>query len=455
MEELANQNKNSVALPASVKYARLPKKAIAGHSSLRRYASSNGTEFTPDNNNIIRVPITANGINAFLDGAHSYLQFKVSADNKTTNEAQTLDGGIFCIIQRLRIICRNSGAILEDINNYNLLHNILFKYQTDPSKLPHHNAVSGTAPSMEVTGTNNPANNNVTCDFSEYKPSMSRRFAGNTAASDMTLCMPIISAFLSNTKGLYIPLGASGGIEIEITLASAATCMVATNDVNYKVKSCHFFAPIVHITGDDFNNSMSQMVSVMGGLSWTGSTYENFVSNIDDAAGEKSINIPVQCRSLRALMSVCRTTANVADGDFNGLNTTLPNATTQYNYRVGDTMYPPSRIATTVLNTDNNNTANAYQQALLATGQLNSIHAQTLVNNRSFNTDSWIYAVDTEAYLNETGNVSHTGLDVLNGNLQVALEVNNDPAAAQRVDSFALKEVLFYMDSNGSFSVSR
>lgn len=455
MEELGNQQKNAVALPESVKYARLPKKAIAGHSSLRRYASSNGTEFTPDNNNIIRIPITANGVNAFLDGAHSYLQFKVSADNKTTNEKQTLDGGLWCIIQRLRIICRNSGAVLEDLNNYNLLHSILFKYQTDPSKLPHHNAVSGTAPSMEVTGTNDGATNVVTCDFSEYKASMSRSFANNTAGSDMTLCMPIISAFLSNTKGLYIPLGASGGVEIEITLASALSSMVAATDVNYKVKSCHFFAPIVHITGDDFDNSMSQMVSVMGGLSWTGSTYENFVSNIDDADGEKSINIPIQCRSLRALMSVCRTTANVADADFHGLNNTLPNATTQYNYRVGDSMYPPSRIATVVADLDANNTANAYQQALLATGQLNSIHAQTLVNNHSFNTDSWVYAVDTEAYLNETGNVSHTGLDVLNGNLQVALEVNNNPNAAQRVDSFALKEVLFYMDSNGSFSVSR
>ena len=200
---------------------------------------------------------------------------------------------------------------------------------------------------------------------------------------------------------------------------------------------------------------MAQMVSVMGGLSWTGSTYENFVSNIDDADGEKVISIPVQCRSLRALMSVCRTSSNVAVANFHGLNVTLPNATTQYNYRIGDVMYPPSRIATSVADADANNTANAYQQALLATGQLNSIHAQTLVNNHMFNTDSFLYAIDTETYLNETGNVSHTGLDVLNGNLQVSLEVNNNPTASQRVDSFALKEVLYYMDSNGSFSVSR
>jgi len=457
MEQVGSQQKSVVALPDSVKYARLPQKAVAGHSSLRRYASSNGTEFTPDNNNIIRIPITSSGINSFLDGAHSYLQFKISADNKATNAAQKLDSGIWAVIQRYRLIDRNSGAILEDVNNYNLLHSTLFKYQTDPSKLCHHNAVSGTPSSMQITGTGvvDGAASVVTCNVSTYKPELSRGFAGNTAASDMTLCMPLISGFLSNTKGLYVALGASGGIELEITLASALSCMVSAEDANYKIKSAHFYAPIVHITGDDFSASMAQMVSVMGGLSMTGSTYENFVSNTDNAEGEKVVNIPVQCRSLRALMSVSRTTANVAAVTLYGLSTTLPNATTQYNYRIGDSMYPPSRVQCIVANADANNTANAYQQALLATGQLNSIHAQTLINNSQFNTDSWVYAVDTEAYLNETANVSHTGLDVLNGNLQVALEVDNKPDNAQRVDTFALKEVLYYLDANGSFSVSR
>ena len=267
--------------------------------------------------------------------------------------------------------------------------------------------------------------------------------------------MPIIDGCLNNTKGLYLPLGASGGLEIEITLAPALNCMVGATDVNYKVKSAHFYSPIVHITGEDFSSSMAQMLSVMGGISFTGSVYENFVSSTDDSAGEKVVDIPVQCRSLRALMSLSRNTANVADADYHGLTNTLPNATTEFSYRVGDLMMPPSRVQCSVADSDSNNTANAYQQALLATGQLNSIHAQTLINNSQFNTDSWVYAIDTEAYLNETGNVSHTGIDTLNGNLQVALEVNNNPASAQRVDTFALKEVLFYMDANGSFSVSR
>lgn len=451
MENLANSQTTQTALPDAVKYARLPKKAVAGHSNLKRFASSNGTNFTPDNNNVIRVPITSSGINSFLDGAHSYLQFSINADNKTTNEAQNICGGIWSIIQRFRIIDRNSGAILEDVNNYNLLHATLFKYQTDPSKLPHHNAVSGTAGNLMGSG-NDPSAVGYKLD---YDASESRSFADNTTGSDMTLCTPLISGFLANTKGVYCPIGVSGGIELELTLASALQCMKAATDVNYKVLSCHFIAPIVNITGDDFQQSMSQMVSVMGGLSFTGSTYENFVSNTDATSGEKVINIPIQCRSLRAIMSLSRTTTQVSLATVDGLNTTLPNATTQYNYRIGDQLFPSSRITCVVANSDSNNTSNAYNQVLLATGQLNSIHAQTLINNSQFNSDSWMYACDTESYLNETANVSHTGLDVLSGNLQVSLDVDNNPAAAQRVDTYCLKEVLYFMNENGSFSVSR
>jgi hypothetical protein len=91
----------------------------------------------------------------------------------------------------------------------------------------------------------------------------------------------------------------------------------------------------------------------------------------------------------------------------------------------------------------------------MATGQLNSVHAQTLVNDTTFNGSDFIHAIDTESYLNESGNVSHTGIDTLSGNLQVQLEVNNTPAAAQRVDTFALSERLYFLNTNGTFSVSK
>ena len=451
MEGVAN-NQPQTELPQALKFARLPRKSIAGSSQLRRFASTNGGSFDPSNNSIIHIDVTASGNNTFLDGGHGYLQFKLSCDNKTTDEAQTLDGGIWAIIQRLRIIDKGSGSVISDIDNYNLLHNLMFKYQTDPSKLLVHNAVSGSASTLKGSG-NDPSAAGYRAD---YDPAKSTAIGGNTTASDLTLCMPIIGGFLSNTKGLYIPLGASQGIRLEIHLAAPNNCMAAATDCNYKVKSAHYIAPIVNVSGDDFSNSMSQMVQAMGGISFTGSDYQSYVSNMSSGSGEKVIDIPVQCRSLKALYTISRTTTDVSNVTKFGLNDYDANACIEYNYRIGDLSFPPSRVQTTIsAGSTARNTANAYNQVLLATGQLNSVHCQTLVNSTTFNNNDWVYAVDTEAYLNESGNVSHTGLDTLSGNLQCQLEVNNSPTANQRVDSFALSERLYFLSPSGTFSVSK
>ena len=71
MESVA-QNQPQTELPNSLKYARLSKKAIAGQSNLRRFASNNGGVFDPSNNSIIHIDITSSGVNSFLDSAHGY-----------------------------------------------------------------------------------------------------------------------------------------------------------------------------------------------------------------------------------------------------------------------------------------------------------------------------------------------------------------------------------------------
>lgn len=451
MESVAQQQPSE--LPNSLKYARLPRRAVGGVSNLRRFASSNGGEFDPQNNSIIHIDITSSGVNSFLDSGHGYLQFKLSTLNaKATDTAQTIDGGVWCIINRLRVIDKGSGAILSDIQNYNLLHNMLFKYQTDSSKLPTTNAISGTPANMR--GLNADPTNALYTEA--YRVEDSVKFAGNTAASDMTLCMPIINGFLSNTKGLYLPIGASQGIRLEINLAAAADCMNAVDDVGYKVLSAQYFAPIINVTGDSFSDSMKEMMTVMGGISFTGSDYSGYVSNLPIGNGEKVIDIPVQCRSLRALYSISRTTTEVSNIANFGLNEYQTNTVTEYNYRIGDLSLPPARIQCTIsANTTSRNTSNAFSQVLLATGQLNSIHAQTLVNQSTFNNRDFIHAIDTEAYLNESGNVSHTGIDTLSGNLGVQLEVSNNTLAAQRIDTFALSERLYFLNTNGTFTVSK
>jgi len=454
MESLASQNK-STSLPDSLKYARLPPRSVAGVSHLRKFASSNGTAFDPDNNSIIRIPVTASGVNTFLDGHNSFLRMKISADNSTAaspQEDHVLDGSIFSVVQRLRLIDRKSGAILQDTQNYNLLHNTLWKFTTDKGGLSISHATSGTAQAMIGSG-NDPSAAEY---YTKYDSTEGRYFSTSNSSSDMVLTTPLISGFLNNTKNLAIPLGASGGFEIELTLAPSNECMVGVTTTAYNIKSCEFWAPVFQVQGDGFQDSMSQMVSAMNGISFVGDNWMNYVGSTDDSSGEKIVNIPIQARSLKSLISLSRTTTEVSSVTVNGLNKTLPNTTTEFSYMIGNERFPPSRITCKI---DPNNltqdTGVAYQSLMMALGQGNSLHARSLIDSRDFNNEHWVYGVDCEKYQNQSGVVSHTGINTLDGNLQVSLEVNNNPAAAQRVDSFACCEQTYYLSPSGAFSVSR
>lgn len=450
----------SQSLPLSVRYARLPARAINGRSSLRRYGTNNGTNFDPVNSNVARINITAQGVNSFLDGTHGYLQMKVSCDNKTTNSVSQVDGGIFSFIQRLRIISLGNGTILEDINNYNLLHNILFQHQTDPAKLKVSNAISGTAANLDLVGTTF----NDADLYEVYNPDKGMNFADNTAASDKTFCCPLISGLLSNTTGKALPIGASSGIQLEITFAPANDCLksVAADDLNYNIKSLHYYAPVFQITGGDFSSAMVQMINAMNGVSFTGTTYSNHIGSMAAGTGEKVVDINDTARSLKSLITVSRLQTQVSSMVHNGLSHYAPNATTAFNFRIGEDQYPPSRIQCAISaaaanpSYNANNTANAYQNLQMALGSANNIHAQSLISNRAFNNNGFIMAVDCEKYMSETGNVSNTGIDTLSGNLNVSLEVDNNVATGvNRVDTYAMKEVMFYLNPDGNWSVSK
>ena len=65
-------------LPSSVDYTKILPLAVESRSRRRTFLPNNGQSFQSDQNNIIRIDISAN---AFLDPKHSYLRFRF---NNTT-----------------------------------------------------------------------------------------------------------------------------------------------------------------------------------------------------------------------------------------------------------------------------------------------------------------------------------------------------------------------------------
>jgi len=454
-----SEYENTTALPNAVKYSQLMPKAVAGRGSMRKFQSSNGNTYN-QGANIIRIDVNAD-VGAFLDGQHGELEFKISATNKSTNEVMSIDTGGWGFIQRMRI--EADGIELERIDNYNLIVSKLFQYQSSKSHLLQTNSTQATGANL----TSNGASPNVP-QYTEHWSSLScaATFATNTSVSDKTLCVPLVSGLLSNTGNKYIPLGSSRGFTIELTLGTPNSFLKATTDCEYNISNVSYNAPIVYITGNEFLSNWNNVLQNVGGVAWSGHTFKNYVSTITSGAGEKIVNINDRSRSLKSIISVIRTQANVnAFGKFGLGNSTLAGATS-YNYRIGDLTLPPSRIQMTTgsgaTGQEGVNVAKAFNEVQKALGQMNSLNAGGLVsllNYQGIDTGdadigTGIFGLDCEAYLSDAG-ISSSGIDTASNGLQVSFELNATPPAEMRVDTFCMIDAIYHLDEGGSFSVSQ
>ena len=447
---------NTTALPNAVKYSQLMPKAVAGRGSMRKFQSSNGNIYN-QGANIIRIDVNAD-VGAFLDGQHGELEFKISSSNKTTNEVMSIDTGGWGFIQRLRI--EADGIELERIDNYNLLTTKLFQYQSSKSHLLQTNTSQATGANLIGSG-NDPSASQYLENWNTQK--CATTFAGNTTASDKTLCVPLVSGFLSNTGNKYIPLGSSRGFTIEITLATPNSFLSAATDCEYQISAVSYNAPIVYITGNEFLSNWNNVLSNVGGVAWSGHTFKNYVSTITSGAGEKIVNINDRSRSLKSIISVLRTQANVNVRTHFGLGNSTLAVPSSYNYRIGDLTLPPSRVNMTVgAGQEGVNVAKAFNEVQKALGQMNSLNAGGLVSLTNYQgidtaiTDigTGMYGLDCEAYLSDAG-ISSSGIDTASNGLQVSFELSATPVADCRVDTFCMIDAIYHLDESGSFSVSQ
>ena len=474
------------ALPNAVKYSQLMPRATSGRGSMRRFQSSNGTVFNPTTNNIIRIDVTGDKY-SFLDSVHGFLEIQIQ--NTGGGVGTQVDSGCWAIIDTLRIES-NTGIELERINNYNLLHTKLFQYQTPPSHLPISNATSGTVNSLSNTrragdlvvpcGNQylNTQNGTIGAAATLSLRAGSAIFVG--AGDNITLTMPLISGFLANNNSKYIPLGSSSGFTIELTLATAATALVqdggAAGANAYTVQSISYNAPIVYITGNEFQTNWVNLLNSTGGVAWSGTTYANHVTATTGATGAGAQSYPIneRCRSLNSIFTIIRTTANTTNQAVPSLSRSqmgTAGAAYAYQYRVGDLLLPPSTVGYTPIASGDpatvanlivysgQNMAKAYSEVLKALGMLHSTSSGNLVNLSQYaNVEATqglgMFGIDLEAYLSDSG-ISESGIDTASNAMQVSFEPTCATAAASRMDHFCMKTAIYHLSSDGSFSVSQ
>ena len=471
-------------LPKTIDYTDVLPLAVESKSRRRTFFPVNGQQFTDNTNNIIRIDISAD---ALLDTQHSYLRF-TNTFNANTVGIDFAGGHSF--IRRLRI--EQSGTILEDIQNYNkLMGGIILPCQTGQDYLRERSLTEGV---MGPGGSNN----GTVANFQASAPltvtaagaaggvlgQAASRMAGNNsnnilsqvaAGGAFDFCIPLNSGLFNNEKLLPLML-MSAPLTIEIELAPHAQAVTAAGAGTYTITNCRYIANLVEV-GQDVSQQLRMVQEMSGGvLTLAGQTYRHF-SGTCSVGAESVINVPARVKSMKSMFFFSKGAAPdaVANYDVGGGGTI---GIQEFQLKIGSVVYPPTPIQCghrggVAIGASGGQRSEELMELAKAWGNVGSTKGLGMLTSLNYGTTVETEAVGAAvaAYPSSGGQYSfcpygidleafqrvaiESGVNTADRSLPISLILQHTGAqAAQTIDCYVLADALFYINSDGSMSVS-
>eukprot|EP01045_Picozoa_sp_COSAG04_P019783 COSAG04_NODE_1956_length_5141_cov_4.223126_4_plen_500_part_00 len=492
---------NPIAAPSTLRYepdAGLPV-AIEARSNRRTFFPSNGTTFSRNGTNIIRLNLNSQ---SFIDFSHSYLQFTL--DNRATNASLAVDEG--CpFFSRVQIM--SGGKELEDIQEYGRLYSILQAVQgsglnKDEQSLTSHisyGAPSDSAATVDATtmlgdhqvgglahdgmtttlrdgikATMELAiNNAINAQFNqgEFKYNKANQIAAAGGANDFesrTYNLPIVSAIFNIQK--YFPLLLTDqGLDIYLHLETSKNIGAWSHDPNtdYQISNVKYIAHEVNLD-DSFVNQMKASMAATGGvLSLSSTTYRyNQVTEAAASGSGGDLNLSVRTKSLKGLivrpqaqaLNEDHRTFAVSVGQHCGINS--------IQFRVGSVLYPQSAIEFS-----DTNKGELFNEIRKCFGTIGVYNYGTSLNTATVRVttanemkpaedaapkpegvkSTWLAAYDFETFAKSA---TESGLNTADRALAVTMDVKRtgidaNEANGVRYDTFAMCDCIIYISQNG------
>ena len=470
-------------LPKTIDYTDVLPLAVESKSRRRTFFPVNGQQFTDNTNNIIRVDISAD---ALLDTQHSYLRFT------TTFNAQTAGidfAGGHSFIRRLRV--EQSGTILEDVQNYNkLMGGIVLPCQTGTDYLKERSITEGVNQNSRA-GTvalfQQPQSVNVTAAGAGVGDALGLRSGAAmtdnnnnilsqiAAGGSYDFCIPLTSGIFNNEKLIPLML-MSAPLTIEIELAPHAQACVAAAGATYTIDNVRYIANLVEV-GQDVAQQLRMVQEMSGGvLTLAGQTYRHFSGQTTGGA-ESVINIPARVKSMKSIFFYSKGAGADAVANFD-----LGNGGTmgiqEFQLKIGSVVYPPTPVQCShrggaAIGATGGQRAEQLMELAKAWGNVGSTkglgHLQSLNYGTTVETEAVGAAVagftsgggqysfcpfglDLEAFQRVA---IESGVNTADRSLPISLILSHTGAqAAQTLDAYVLADALFYINSDGSMSVS-
>ena len=463
-------------LPKTLDYTDVLPLAVESRARRRTFFPINGQSFASDGANIIRIDLSAD---ALLDTQHSYLRFTFTATGASCG-IDTAGGHSF--IRRLRV--EQSGTILEDVNSYNrLMGAIVLPCQSSNE----HNSERGITEGVRSMGSARGAGG-ASIEYPNMADGMgSARILGgrhnpNDQIADgdsFTFSIPLNSGLLNNDKLLPLML-MSAPLTIEIELASSIQPVGWSGaPTRYTIDNVRYIANLIEV-GQDVAQQLRMVQEVSGGvLTLAGQTYRHFVGNLPTGgSGDQIINVPARVKSMKSLFFVGQGTGADAFSTYDvscGNNLRLA----EYQLKIGSVVYPPTPVRCDFGNGQANAIWDRRGEALMelakswgsvgSTKGMGQLKTQNYMNDGGSgarptatatgapSTDNDIvyapFGLDLEAFQRVA---IESGVNTADRSLPISLILNisADTAVGQNVDCFVLADALFYLNADGSMSVS-
>ena len=412
----ADNMQQMVALPSSMRYSMRNVTAVSADAGLRRFSASNGSVFSPTTNEI-RIPVS--GSEGFLDTCRGYLYFTIANKNTgTTGEGLTLSGDAMCWVDSIRI--EGQGVLLERLDRAALWNNLKTRW-TGGSTMTHSvNAKQGGSGTFTVSNDGESI----------------------IKGSQRTFCCKMPLGFLSNHHEKALPQGVQFDIVIRVNPTPVSSFKWETADKYlFEILNPRFYCPMYRVENREVMSEYAQLL-MSGSVSWTGDSVKTYISPLAAGAGTTSIQINDRSKSLKALVSAKRVTADLTTQAKSKQADTNIKDVTDVVYQIEGKNYPQDSIQLSTTEF-----ARLYDECAKAMDG----HPQVLAANFKDTGDQGLIAVDLKHF--DDDRLTHVGINTTGGapnNLQITTGASN---VASDITTYAVCDATWSLQSNGMITV--
>lgn len=481
-------------LPKTIDYTDVLPLAVESKSRRRTFFPNNGATFSTTGNNIIRIDLSAD---ALLDTQHSYLRFTMTTPAGAANTCGIDPAGGHAFISRLRV--EQSGTILEDIQAYNkLLGSIILPCQASDEYSELRTLTEGQhAKYADTLGTDPIPVARAAAAGAGFVEAGFESLGLVTNGIDQVagggrrdFCIPLMSGLLNCEKLIPLMLmSAPLTIEMELASAAEATVFGAGGAPSHTISDVRYVANLVEV-GSEVGQQLRMLQEMSGGvLTLTGQTYRHF-SGACAAGNNNTINIPARVKSMKSVFfnmpgqnAAGGTGAAATDYD---VGTGVHNNVDSYQFKIGSVTYPPTPVRcqfgtqeAVAAGTANVVAAETVMELEKAWGNVGSrfglgskakamafyriadIRAvpvvaggQAVAVPAAINAERYApFGLDMEAFQRVA---IESGVNTADRALPISLILEHGGAGAivSNIDVYVLADALFYINADGSMSVS-